>query len=58
MTRTAKKKPVGTVTFVGAGPGDPELLTLRAVERLHDEEVVERFDRHFELRGNGVQHRS
>jgi len=28
------------VTFVGAGPGDPELLTLKARKALHDAEVV------------------
>ena len=33
-TRTTNKKPVGTVAFIGAGPGDPELLTVRAVEAL------------------------
>ncbi|HEX5018467.1 MAG TPA: bifunctional uroporphyrinogen-III C-methyltransferase/uroporphyrinogen-III synthase [Actinomycetes bacterium] len=39
-TRTTKKKSVGSVAFVGAGPGDPELLTVRAVEALRRAEVV------------------
>ena len=39
-TRTTNKKPVGSVAFIGAGPGDPELLTIRAVEALKRADVV------------------
>ena len=38
MTRT--RKPVGRIAFVGAGPGDPGLLTVRAHDALTDADHV------------------
>ena len=40
MTTSRTKKKFGTVTFVGGGPGDPSLLTVRAVEALQRADVV------------------
>jgi len=34
------RKTAGRITFVGAGPGDPGLLTVRAVEALRAAQVV------------------
>ncbi len=38
--RTTKKKTAGSVAFLGTGPGDPGLLTVRAVELLQGAEVI------------------
>ena len=38
--RLAYSAPTGLVSVIGAGPGDPELLTLKARSRLHEADVV------------------
>ena len=39
-TPTRKKVPVGAIAFVAAGPGDPDLVTVRAAALLHNADVV------------------
>ncbi len=38
--RVPSALPVGFVSFVGSGPGDPELLTVRAVSLLREAQIV------------------
>jgi uroporphyrinogen III methyltransferase/synthase len=38
--RTARQQSTGSIAFVGTGPGDPGLLTLRAVELIEQADVV------------------
>ena len=40
MSTKTKKKSTGVVAFLGAGPGDPQLVSVRGVELLRTADVV------------------
>ncbi|MGM0906242.1 MAG: siroheme synthase CysG [Pseudomonadota bacterium] len=40
MLHTRESSSIGEVTLVGAGPGDPELLTIKALQCLHRADVI------------------